>query len=72
MKAAPVYSLLPPQKNIKFPNHCDISFDLRKGKTGTLCYYIIALPSFFFIKLLNTRERKVPIYLYYGPWMMGK
>ena len=36
---APVYSLLPQIKNYQIPNHCDVPFDFRKGKTG-----IVLLP----------------------------
>ena len=42
---------------------------LGKEKNMIFCgYYIIALPSFV-INLLNTRDRKGPICLYYGPWL---
>ena len=54
------------------PNHCDIQFDLRKGKTG----FFLPDHSFTFLLLLinslNTREIKAPIYLYYRPWLEGE
>ena len=44
---------------------------LGKEKLEFFFYQIIALPSFL-INLLNTRDRKGPIYLYYGPWLEGE
>ena len=44
---------------------------LRKEKLEFLCYKIIASPSFW-IDLLNTRDRKGCIYLYYEPQFEGE
>ena len=42
---------------------------LGKEKNMIFCgYYIKALPSYV-INLLNTRDTKGPICLYYGPWL---
>ena len=36
-----------------------------------MVYQIIALPSFL-INLFDTRDKKGPIYLYYGLWLKGE
>ena len=69
---APVYSLLPQiKKNIKSPNHCDIPLDFREGK-GIFFLSDHSFTFFLKINLINTRDRKGLIYLYYGPWLEGE
>ena len=53
---------------IKLLNHCVILFDFRKEKTENFSYQFRAISSFV-INLLNTRDRKSPIYFYCGPWL---
>ena len=52
-KNAPMYSLIPLIKNVKFPDPCDILFDFRKGKTIVFWYQIKAYPSFFLNKFTH-------------------
>ena len=60
-------SSLSPYNGRQASVHCVIPFGFRKGKTENLSYQFRAIYSFM-INLLNTRDRKNPIYFYCGPW----
>ena len=67
---ATVFSLLPQIKNYQIPNNSDFSFYFRKKKleffvTRSYLYLVF----FFLLNLLNIRDKKGSIYLYYGPWL---